>query len=718
MSHLLHRLGRSAASHPWRVIGLWVLVAAAAVGANVRWGAPTSEQFAIPGTESQQAVELLQARFPERAGDPLRVVFASDSGAITDPPAAGPVSDALDALGRLDHVSTVLDPLAPGPTRMISEDGKVALATIEFDRPTAQLPDGTLGQVRAALEPVRSTDGLRAELSGALLQAEAEGGVGGSSEVVGVLIAIVVLLVAFGSVAAMGLPIATALFGLLIGLSLLFVSANVLEVNTVGPILASMIGLAVGIDYSLFVVTRHREQLAGGAQPVDAAAHANATAGLAVLFAGGTVVIAMCGLAVVRIAFVTALGLTTAVTVAVAVALAVTLLPALLGLIGHGIDRLRIPWFHASTSATSDPSTWSARWSRAVTQHHWVAIVLATGALVVLALPALSIRLGFASAGSAAEGSTRRQAYDLIADSFGPGYNGPLVVAIDLADADGAVAGQVPARLEALDGVASVSPPIPNADATAAIVQVVPETGPQDQATTDLVDRIRGDVAPAVERELGARLLVGGLTASLIDTTDVLTARTPLFVGVVLAVSFVLLTVVFRSLVVPLKAVVLNLLSIGAATGVVVAIFQWGWGNELLGASETVPIAPFVPMMLFAILFGLSMDYEVFILSRIRERWMDTGDPHQSVVEGLAGSARVVTAAAAIMVAVFASFMFRDQITIKLFGTGLAAAVLLDATLVRLVLVPAAMQVMGRANWWLPRWLDRILPTVDLESDG
>ncbi|MEZ5140134.1 MAG: MMPL family transporter, partial [Acidimicrobiales bacterium] len=427
-------------------------------------------------------------------------------------------------------------------------------------------------------------------------------------------------------------------------------------------------------------------------------------------------VVAMCGLAVVGIGFITALGLTTAITVAVAVTLAVTLLPALLGLIGHQIDRLRIPGLHATTEVSATSSTWSARWSRLVARHHWIAIVLATGALVVLALPTLAIRLGFASAASAPESSTRRQAYDLIADAFGAGQNGPLVVAIDLADAQEGAAATVRDRLAETDGVASVSPPIPNDDGTAAIVQVVPESGPQDQATSDLVARIRDDVAPAASADVGARLLVGGLTAGLVDTTDVLTARTPWFVGVVLAVSFLLLMVVFRSIAVPLKAVVLNLLSIAAASGVVVAVYQWGWGNQLVGVDETIPIAPFVPMMLFAILFGLSMDYEVFIISRIRERWQVTGDSHQSVVEGLAGTARVVTAAAAIMVAVFASFMFRDQTTIKLFGTGLAAAVLLDATLVRLVLVPAAMQVMGRANWWLPGWLDRALPAVDIEG--
>jgi len=562
--------------------------------------------------------------------------------------------------------------------------------------------------------------GYQVEFGGEINIGKAE--IGGSSEMVGLLVAVVVLLVAFGSVVAMGLPLATALIGLGTGLSLITIGSSFLNVPTVAPTLATMIGLGVGIDYALFIVTRHREHLHRGMTVEESIARAIATAGQAVIFAGITVVIAICGLQFVGIHSVAMMGYAIAINVAVAVIAAVTLLPALLAFAGRAIDKLKVPGVKAT--AAGGEHTYASRWSRHVSDHPWTYTILSVALLGLLIVPFFSIRLGQTDAGNNPPDSTTRKSYDLLAQGFGPGFNGPLAVVVTQADD---ASGSFPDAITALSAdiakdsqVAFVNPTTQfSKDGKTALVTVFPKSSPQDQQTQELVHRLRSDVLPAARQSTGVdRTLVTGQTAFFIDISDKITSRLPLFIGAVLLMSFLLLMVVFRSLLVPLKAVIMNLLGIGAAYGVIVLVFQWQWGASLVGVEESLPIISFLPMFMFAILFGLSMDYEVFLMSRIREEYLRTGDNTASVSAGISHTARVITAAAIIMVSVFASFAFGGDPTVKMFGIGLATAILLDATVIRMVLVPATMRLLGDRNWWLPGWLDRILPNLDLEGEG
>ncbi|HEY8544460.1 MAG TPA: MMPL family transporter, partial [Acidimicrobiales bacterium] len=535
----------------------------------------------------------------------------------------------------------------------------------------------------------------------------------------------------------MGLPIGVALVGLMAGTGLITLVASVVDVATVAPTLASMVGLGVGIDYALFIVTRHRENLRRGFGVEEAAARAIATSGAAVLFAGITVVIAISGLAIAGIQAVTVMGLMAGLTVAMMVAVALTLLPALLGFAGRRVDALRVPGIgradrtagadgQAGTGGHGGRETLWHRWGRQVSAHPWRYLTLGVVTLALASAPVLGLRLGWPDNGTQSESLTTRRAYDLLADGFGDGFNGPLLLSVELGELDGGadadrVLGGLADALDADPGVADVAEPVVNEPGTAAVVRVIPTTAPQDEATTDLIARLRADVIPAALTDVGAADLpvhVGGATAVFVDMSERIEQRLPWFVGAVLVLSVLLLTVVFRSVAVPLKAAVMNLLSIGAAYGVIVAVFQWGWGRSLFGVEESVPIVSFLPMMLFAILFGLSMDYEVFLLSRIREEYLARRDSDTSVVEGIAATARVITSAALIMISVFAAFALADDPTIKMFGLGLATAVLVDATIVRVVLVPATMRLLGDWNWWLPGWLDRRLPRLDLEGEA
>jgi len=492
-------------------------------------------------------------------------------------------------------------------------------------------------------------------------------------------------------------------------------------VSTVAPTIASMVGLGVGIDYALFIVTRHRENLRQGMTVEESVGRAIATSGAAVLFAGITVVIAISGLAIAGIPAVTVMGLLAGLTVAVMVAVALTLLPALLGFAGHKINALRLPGTRASAGIDGGgrESMWH-RWGRQVSAHPWRYLVLGVVVLGLASAPVLSLRLGWPDNGSQSDSLTTRRAYDLLADGFGDGFNGPLLLSVELDESDGtAVLGTLEQALADDPGVEDVAPAQVNEAGTAAAIRVVPATSPQDEATTDLIHHLRGEVVPAALADsgtTGTAVHVGGATAMFIDMSDRITSRLPWFIGAVILLSVLLLTVVFRSIAVPLKAAVMNLLSIGAAYGVIVAVFQWGWGRALFGVDEAVPIVSFLPMMLFAILFGLSMDYEVFLLSRIREEYLARRDNDSAVIEGIAATARVITSAALIMISVFAAFALSNDPTVKMFGLGLATAVLVDATVVRVVLVPATMRLLGDWNWWLPGWLDRILPRFDIEG--
>jgi RND superfamily putative drug exporter len=596
-------------------------------------------------------------------------------------------------------------------------DGKVAYLDVTFSTSGMDMGPEKLEALEAAAAPLDGA-GLATAFGGDIMGEQSQP----ASEMVGLGVAIVVLLFAFGSVIAMGLPIATALIGLAVGLGSITVLSAFVSVTETAPMLASMIGLAVGIDYALFVVTRHRQFLAEGHIPAEAAARATATSGGAVLFAGITVIIAISGLAFAGIPMVTTMGFATAGVVAVAVAVALTLLPALLGFAGRKIDRLRVPGLKIRTE--DDATSFSGRWARKVTGRPWPWLIASLAVLGTLTIPLASLRLGMTDAGNDPPASTTRQAYDLLADGFGPGFNGPLMVVVDLAGVDAsrrqAAVGAVAQAVSATDGVVAAFPGAVNPGGDVAMVIAIPTTSPQDAATSELVHHLRTDVLAAATATGGpaggAHVYITGTAAAFIDISDLLADRLPIFIGTVLLLSFLLLTVVFRSVLVPLKAAVANLLSIGGAYGVVVAVFQWGWGKELIGLQETVPIVSFLPMMLFAILFGLSMDYEVFILSRVREEYVRTGNADTSVVTGISTSARVITAAALIMISVFGSFALGADPIIKMFGLGLATAVLLDATVVRMVFVPATMALLGARNWWLPKALDRILPNLDIEG--
>ncbi len=707
MSSFLFRLGRSAARHPWRVIGAWLMAAVVVMALSGSIGGSFKDNFRVPGVESQKAADVLSERFPSEAGGSGRLVFHRDDGRLDEPASAAAIEATVQQLGTGHDVTGVTDPFDPAAPAL-SADGHTAYVDVSY---AVQTIDAThLHEAESALTTARDA-GVQTELTSSIASAgDEEGG----NEKLGLLVAVVVLLVAFGSIIAMGIPIATALLGIFIGLAGVRILAGFGDVPTVSPMLATMIGLGVGVDYALFVVTRHRQHLHDGMSVADAAGTANATAGQAVLFAGATVVIAILGLQLAGLPAVTMMGVATAIVVVVAMAAAVTMLPALLGLAGTKIDRLSI--HRKSHKAKPADQTAAGRWAHRVGRHPGRYAIASLVVLTAMAAPVLSMRIAMSDDGNAAKGSTERSAYDLLAAGFGKGFNGPFTVVVTTpSSADQAAVTRVQDTLASDPGVASITPPAFNAAGDTAVMTLNPTTSPQDEATSTLVGHLRSDVLPAAVAGTDATALLGG-NAMTTDISNRISERLPLFIGAVVALSFLLLLVVFRSILVPLKAALMNLLSIGAAYGVVVAVFQWGWGAGLIGLQDTVPVNPFVPMIMFAILFGLSMDYEVFLLSRVREEFLRTGDSHRSVVDGLSSTARVITSAALIMISVFAAFIPSSNVTLKMFGVGLASAVFLDATLVRMVLVPSTMSLLGKANWWLPRWLDRILPRLDLEG--
>jgi RND superfamily putative drug exporter len=717
MSLFLYRTGRFVARHRWRVVVAWIALAAAVFAAAGAWGAELNQSPSIPGSDTQRAFDLLDERFPARSGEEARIVVAAPEGeTLSADRHAATLRATADAARALPHVVRVDTFTEPGPGQLqLSPDQRIGFLTVQYDGDHNEVGTEAVDQLHAIAEPARQA-GLTVALGGDIVEFNQES-LDGTAELIGLGVAVVVLLVAFGSVVAMGLPIVTALVALGTGLTLVGIVARFADIPEFGPTLASMIGLGVGIDYALFVVTRHREHLHAGMTVHESVARANATAGQAVVFAGATVVIAILGLQVVGLPFVSGLGQASAVVVAVTVAASVTLLPALLAIVGRGIDRLRIP-----TRRPADPDhTIAGRWAGRVARRPWPWLVASFLLLAVLAVPVFSIRLGQNDAGTLPPSSTARQAYDLLAEGFGPGFNGPLVVAVDLTQGDLGDAGAVQGAVASDPGVARVLPAVANRaqDPDAALMVAFLTTSPQDEATERTIARLRHDVIPPVVAGTGTPAYVAGSTTAWIDIGDKIEQRLPWFVGSVLLLSFVLLMVVFRSLLVPLKAAVMNLLGIGASYGVIVAIFQWGWAKDLVGLEETVPIIHFLPMFMFAILFGLSMDYEVFLMSRIREEYLaNGGDNLASVRTGIATTARVITAAAIIMVSVFGSFALLDDVAVKMSGIGLATAIFLDATVIRLVLVPATMAVAGRANWWLPGWLDRVLPRLDIEGES
>ena len=705
---MLRRLAAFCYRHRRLVVVLWVLgvigltVVGAGVGDNFREG------FSVQGTESARAQSLLKATFKERAGDTGQLVVRAPGG-IQDPAVRRRVERTLARIARVPDVSGTTSPYSPEGARQVSADGTVAYAQIQFDKRAGEVPEAVAQRIIDFVGPGTKPDGTQMEVGGRMF---VTGGPSGTSEAIGLLAAVIILLIAFGSVLAMGLPILTAVLGLAGGFAIVGLLSQVMVMPTFTTQMAAMIGLGVGIDYALFIVTRYRQGLDEGRDPEASVVLAIDTAGRAVLFAGATVVISLGGLFLMGVDFIRGLGAGAAVTVLVMMLASLTFVPALLGFTGKNIDKLSISWLHRRESMDRQ-SIWF-RWSRVVQRRPWSAALAGLAVLLLLAVPFLSLRLGFSDSGNNPTTNTTRRAYDLLSNGFGPGFNGPLVLAARTPAGPGSLA-TLDARLAKTPGVAQASPVIPSADGKTAIIQVIPTTSPQSARTVALIKHLRADVIPAAVRGTAATVEIGGITASGVDVSDALAARLPLFIGAVLAFSFILLLVVFRSVLVPLKAVVMNLLSIAAAYGVVVAIFQWGWFAGPLGLQGTGPIEPFLPMMLFAIVFGLSMDYEVFLLSRVREEYDRTGDNGLAVADGLAATARVITAAAAIMICVFASFVLGDLRLVKLFGLGLAVAILIDATLVRIVLVPATMELLGDRNWWFPRWLEWI-PKVHVEA--
>jgi RND superfamily putative drug exporter len=709
----LGRLAQSCYDHRRRVLVVWIvaLVALIAFGAFIVTGR-FDNKLSGGHSESQTAQDLLSARFPRQAGDPADIVFHTPSD-IRSPANQQAIAAVVASVRPLPAVSGVLGPFDPGVDGQVASNGHTAYAQVQFDATTDNL---AAADVTRVLDTARAADrtGFQVELAGQPIT-KAETASPGSSEAIGVLAAIVILLVAFGSVIAMGLPILTALFGVGAGIGIIDLFSRFVTVPTFGTELAAMIGIGVGIDYALFIVTTYRQRLHNGLDPRDAVTEALATSGRAVLFAGCTVVISLLGMLLLGASFVYGLAFGAIAAVLAVMAAALTLLPAALGSAGRAIDRFHVPrLLHREV----DPRrTFWYRWSRLIQRHPINAAVMAVFVLVVLAVPLFSMHLAFTDQGNDATNLTTRRAYDLLASGFGPGVNGPLVLASDVPrPADHAAVEALAAKIREAPDVAFVVPPQFNrVGGDAAVTIVIPKTSPQDQATEQLVHTLRNQVVPASDAGSGVRTYVGGVTAAAIDTSAQFSRRLPWVIGGVVLLSFLLLMAVFRSLAVPLKAAVMNLLSVGAAYGVIVAVFQWGWFGSFFNIGRTGPIDPWIPLMLFTILFGLSMDYEVFLLTRIRDEWRRTGDNATAVADGLAFTGRVITAAAAIMVCVFGSFVLGDLRILKVFGLGLAVAVFVDATVVRSVLVPATMELLGRANWWFPAWLDRIVPRVSVE---
>jgi RND superfamily putative drug exporter len=795
MAAPLYRLGHFCVRRRRLVLAIWVVVFIA-LGAWARSAGPdVNDNLTLPGSDSERASNVLGSRFPSQANGTNPVVLQAPSGhKLTDQQYAKPIDDTVHALRDDPAVRSAVSPLTSKGAAFLGKDKRIGYIALNLRPSPNQLSTDTAHRIVARADPARAA-GLNVGFGGYLGQKVSKPDTH-SSEAVGLTAAVIVLLFTFGTVVAMGLPIVTAIFGLVAGLSLITLISHIAEVPTVAPTLATMIGLGVGIDYALFLVTRHRQQRRQGMETNESVARATATSGGAVLFAGSTVIIALLSLAVVHIPLVTTLGYTAALVVAIAMAAAVTLLPALLAMLGPRIDSLRIPLPHAHDDA--HPHGW-ARWGAFVAARPFPAAGVAIVLLAALAVPALDLYLGQQDNGALPTSTDSRRAYDGLTKAFGPGSNGPLLVSVDMAgkpakpdakkldqlskqessqkqqarkkadaqeqqiaagleaqglppqQAQAQAQAQVKPKLDAQDskitkqadakhkqldqpatdprlqglrqdlaktsGVHKVSEPLVNSGGTAAVLTVTPTTAPSDRATEQLVRRLRDDTIPAATQGKQMTADVGGTTAGYVDLADEISSRLVITIGVVVALSFLLLVLAFRSVVIPLTAGLMNLISIGAAFGVVTAVFEKGWGAGIVGLSGPVPIVSFVPLMMFAILFGLSMDYEVFLMTHIREAWQRGHDNRAAVISGVATTGRVITSAALIMVSVFFAFVLNGDPTVKQFGVGMGVAVAVDATVVRCLLVPAVMVVLGRSNWWFPRVLDRAVPNFSIEGE-
>jgi putative drug exporter of the RND superfamily len=731
----LYKLGRLAFRRRRYVALVWVALLAVAGAGAASASTATSSSFSIPGSEAQKAFDLLDQRFPGASADgaTARVVFEAPSGEkMTDAAHKAEVGKIVDQLkAGSDQVASVADPYTADA---VSKDGTTAYVQVSYKVTSMELTDKTLGALKEAGADARA-DGLKAEIGGDALQTVAETG---TTEIIGVSVAAVVLVITFGSLIAAGLPLLTALIGVGIGVSTITALANVLDLGSTTSILAMMIGLAVGIDYALFIVSRYRGELAEGREGEEAAGRAVGTAGSAVVFAGLTVVIALVGLAVVNIPMLSKMGFAAAGTVAIAVLIALTLVPALLGFAGKRVFGRKEREAMESGGSESGPASRSGhgnegkseggseakpnmgtRWARFVLRRPVAVLVTAVVGLGVIAIPAASLEMGLPDDGSQPTSTTQRKAYDLLSDGFGPGFSGPLVVVVDGKAENNAkvAASRVADTVKKMDGVAVVAPATLNKAGDTATITVIPEDRPSSVGTEDLVHSIR-DAGTRIKADDGADVLVTGATAMNIDFSQRMNDALIPYLALVVGLAFLLLTLVFRSVLVPLKAALGFLLSVVAALGAVVAVFQWGWLGSLLGVEQTGPIMSMMPIFMVGVVFGLAMDYEVFLVTRMREAYVHGERPDEAIVTGFQHGARVVVAAAVIMIAVFSGFIGAGESMIKMIGFALAIAVFFDAFVVRMAIVPAVLALLGDKAWWLPRWLDRALPNVDVEGEA
>jgi len=689
------------------ILGLWLVVLAGLVFAMLQYGGEPTGSFSLPGSESQRAVDLLEEKFPARAGGEADLLFKAPGG-INTPETKAVAEKVIAEISANEHVAQVESPF--DVPAYVSADGTIARAVIRFKETQDDIEVAEANQILAIIDEYNGQDGVQVEVGGDAIMYNEQPEFG--SEMLGMLAAVVILMIAFGSVVAMGLPIVAALFGLFSSFAIIALLSRVLGFPEFAGQFAAMIGIGVGIDYSLLVVTRFREGLHAGRTVEDSVVVAVTTAGRSVIFAGVVVALALLGLFVMGLPFIAMLGTAGAIVVVIAIIVALTITPALLSLVGHRVDSWKVPFLHQTEGV--DPSSLWYRLSRRIQRAPLPFAIASAGVLVILSLPLLKMDLGFTDAGNGSTELHSRRAYDLLAEGFGPGFNGPILVVVDLSQGGKETLESAAATFGADEGVAAVAPAFLNVTGDTAVFSVFPTTKPQSDETTELVNRLRASAIPGLETS-GADYYLSGSTSFNIDAANQITERMPLLFAGVIGLSFILLMAVFRSVVIAIKAAIMNLLSIGAAYGVLVAIFQWGWGGSIIGVDKG-PVEVFLPMMMFAILFGLSMDYEVFLISRIREEYLLTGDTPTAVANGLTATARVITAAAAIMVTVFLAFVLGPDRVIKEFGIGLATAIFVDATIVRVFLVPSTMELLREANWWMPRWLDRILPNLHVEG--
>jgi putative drug exporter of the RND superfamily len=710
----LQRVGAACGGHPWRVLAVWVVLLGGLLGASAAVGASYSNDVDLSGTQSATGLSLLEAHVPGTTQYSGLVVFNSQSGTLQSH--STQLEDSITALGQLPDVVSASNPLSStNPT--VSSSGTIGYSTLQFSVQPATLGQSYVDQLNNATSAARSAN-IQVAYGGGLDQLTRPKTKDLQSEAIGFGVALIVLLLIFGSVIGAILPLVTALISVLAGLGILGIVAASLTFGTASPTLAAMIGIGVGIDYAVFLTTRFRQEIIDGADPVEAAGFCTTTSGRAVLVAASTVAVAMLGLYASGIPFIGLLGLAAVFGVVTAALGAITLVPALLGLAGRRIDKLKVR--RTPVAETGSKGDGWHRYASMIGRLPWLFLIGGLAVLCVLAIPLLSIQTGHVGDGADPPSYTDRMAYDWISEGFGPGYNGPFTIVINVgsnASADSSLASKVQSALAGTANVATATPLSPTPDGVLLTGTVIPSTSPQDQATTTLYNTLVNTTLPQALKGTGYQGYVTGQQALQIQFDQTVTDQLPVIIGVVIAVAFLLIMTAFRSPLLAVKAAVLNLFSIAAAYGVVVAVFQWGWGSSLLGVDQDVPIEAYVPMIMFAIVFGLSMDYEVFLLSRVKEIWDREHDQHLAVAGGLASTGRVISCAALIMIAVFLSFVTSNQVVIKQLSIGLAASILIDATIVRLLLVPAVMYLFGTASWWIPRWLDRLLPHIDVEGE-